>query len=91
MAVSLIKREHLAIPTATPIPVLSDTFTQHEEFQCAHCPTVFDLGFSDADGDRLKQWRPIVQDAINKDHGDGHRLMALTLPLTPLLDSFTNQ
>jgi hypothetical protein len=91
MAVSLIKREHLTTPTATPIPVLSATFTQHEEFKCAHCPTVFDFGFSAADGNCLKQWRPIVQDAINKDHSDGHRLMALTLPLTPVLDSFTNQ
>ncbi len=91
MAVSLIKREHITTPTATPIPVLSATFTQHEEFECAHCPTVFDFGFSAADGNCLKQWRPIVQDAINKDHSDGHRLMALTLPLTPALDSFTNQ
>jgi hypothetical protein len=91
MAVSLIKREHLAIPTATPIPVLSDTCTQNEEYKCAHCPAVFDFGFSAAENNRLTQWRPIVQGAIDKDHGDGHRLMALTLPLTPALDSFTNQ
>jgi len=83
MAVSLIKKDFLPLPTARPIPVMMDTLPNHVEVECPHCAQQFILGHGGGEEFRLTGWIEMAERAIGKDHWNGHRLMALALPGIP--------
>jgi hypothetical protein len=83
MCTSLIKKAFLPIETAAPIPVMTDTFLNHEELKCPKCPQAYTLGLDDGEQHRLDRWRVRAADTIGRSHGDGHDLMALALPGIP--------
>jgi hypothetical protein len=83
MAVSLIKKNFLALPTARPIPVMTDTLPNHFEIACPHCPQQFTFDHSNGEEHRLKGWLEIAKREMAKNHRGGHKLMAVPLAGIP--------